>query len=98
MKVKTCNNSNYPSQLSCHELHHALPLIGRSHPCSRSSFFLRPGSLNVALPLSGPRFIQINTSEISAGDTPEIRDACPTVTGRTLMSFWRASVRKLGIF
>src|SRR2546428_8300673 len=33
---------------------------------------------------------------ISAGETPEIRDACPTVAGRIVMNFCRASARKLG--
>ena len=28
----------------------------------------------------------------SAGETPEMRDACPSVCGRIAASFWRASV------
>ena len=33
---------------------------------------------------------------ISAGETPEIREAWPTVSGRIFVSFCRASARKLG--
>ena len=32
------------------------------------------------------------SEERSAGETPEMRDACPKVCGRIAASFWRASV------
>lgn len=37
-------------------------------------------------------------TEISAGDTPDIRDACPTLRGRISLSFVRASRRSPLIF
>src|SRR5436190_23233536 len=42
------------------------------------------------------RFNQTVTIAMSAGDTPEIRDAWPRVAGRSLVNFWRASLRRLG--
>lgn len=37
-------------------------------------------------------------TEMSAGDTPDIRDACPTLRGRISLSFVRASRRSPLIF
>jgi len=41
-------------------------------------------------------FMCTNRMLMSDGDTPEMRDAWPTVTGRNRLSFCRASMRKLG--
>ena len=38
------------------------------------------------------------STEISAGDTPEIRDACPMEIGRYASSFCLASIRRLPTF
>jgi len=43
----------------------------------------------------GPRFIQIITRQMSAGETPEIRDACPSVIGRISLNFLARFIRKL---
>ena len=43
-----------------------------------------------------PRFNQTIRIPMSAGDTPEMRDAWPSVAGRIFISFCRASIRKLG--
>src|SRR6185369_8534027 len=42
-------------------------------------------------PLKRPFFRCTSSSEIAAGVIPEIRDACPKVSGRCLSSFWRTS-------
>jgi hypothetical protein len=42
------------------------------------------------------RFSQTVRIPMSAGETPEIRDACPNVAGRIVVNFWRASFRRLG--
>jgi hypothetical protein len=42
------------------------------------------------------RFSHTMRMLMSAGDTPDMRDACPIVAGRILLSFWRASSLKLG--
>src|SRR5688572_19337197 len=44
----------------------------------------------------GPRFIQTMSMLISAGETPEMREAWPIVSGLIFSSFTRASFRKLG--
>ena len=48
-------------------------------------------SSRASKPLKRPFFRWINSKEIAAGVMPEIRDACPKVSGRCLLSFWRAS-------
>jgi hypothetical protein len=50
----------------------------------------------VCLVQAALRFSQTNKMLTSAGDTPEIREACPSVAGRILLSFCRASTRRLG--
>ena len=52
-------------------------------------------SLTVAV--RDARFNQIAKILTSAGETPEMRDACPNVVGRIFESFIIASVRRLGI-
>ena len=37
-------------------------------------------------------------TDISAGDTPEIREACPIEIGLYASSFWRASILRLPTF
>src|ERR1051326_1629955 len=46
---------------------------------------------------SEPRFSHTSRIPISDGDTPEMREAWPTVAGRIFVNFWRASFRKLGM-
>lgn len=78
------------------------PILGRGRElrgtlrgCLVEPLSPRPQAF-VGSPLPLPRFshtIRIPTSE---GDTPEIRDACPSVAGRISASLTRASVRRLG--
>jgi hypothetical protein len=42
------------------------------------------------------RFNQTIKMLMSAGETPEMREACPKVSGCIWLSFWRASSRRLG--
>ena len=59
-------------------------------------FHVEQSHLSVAASI-GPLRSQIMRTEMSEGETPEIREAWPNVAGRIFSSFTLASVRRLGI-
>ena len=85
-----------------HEFHQAgklrvaQPECQRLGPCTQAlhqhiAHAATPSSVR-AKPLKPPFFRCTISSEIAAGVTPEMREACPSVSGRCFCSFCRTSI------